>query len=323
MGSGRGALDETIGSDRLISLTRTDEGRRYFSLDGLRSVVNLTDDEALAVASYHLDAWGNFRFPLELNDSKNRFAFTGHIWDQETGLYNAKARYFDPKLGRFLTQDSFLGQIDEPPSLHRYLYANDNPTRYVDPRGHFFIENLIGQQLEKANFNLVGGYSGYSAGGRTSLRRQLRGPVCRRAACSCRPRWLRASRTSSRLGDRTTGGPTTLSPGRPLREDQRRALDAASNPNLSPLDRGQKQQTAMLSTPAVVIEEASWRPCRGGLSRPRLWAFTSPKRRTPTTRSRRRSTTPRRLERGADAFVALGGVATGGQGLVQAGLKAP
>jgi RHS repeat-associated protein len=124
------------GSDRLISLTRTDEGRRYFSLDGLRSVVNLTDDSGSTVASYHIDAWGNFRFPNELITSRNRFAFTGHIYDDETGLYNAKARYFDPKLGRFLTQDSFLGEIDAPPSLHRYLYANDNPTRFVDPTGH-------------------------------------------------------------------------------------------------------------------------------------------------------------------------------------------
>src|SRR5262249_28218689 len=104
------------GSDRLISLFRRDEPRRYFSLDGLRSVVNLTNDSGGTVPPYHLDTWGNFRFPTDPDSSKNRFAFTGHIWDEETGLYNAKARYFDPKLGRFLTQDSFLGQIDNPPS---------------------------------------------------------------------------------------------------------------------------------------------------------------------------------------------------------------
>jgi RHS repeat-associated protein len=126
------------GSDRLISLARPgDEGRRYFSLDGLRSVVNLTNDDGLTVASYHLDAWGNFRFPDELTQSANRFAFTGHIFDTETGLYNAKARYFDPKLGRFLTQDSYFGQIDEPPSLHRYLYGYANPTTFIDPTGHY------------------------------------------------------------------------------------------------------------------------------------------------------------------------------------------
>jgi RHS repeat-associated protein len=65
-----------------------------------------------------------------------RSVFTGHIYDNETGLYDAKARYFDPKLGRFLTQDSYLGQIDEPPSLHRYMYAADRPTFFVDPTGH-------------------------------------------------------------------------------------------------------------------------------------------------------------------------------------------
>ena len=132
----RRTLDGTVGSDRLISLFRRDEPRRYFSLDGLRSVTNLTDDSGAVAASYHLDAWGNYRFPAELDASRNRFGFTGHLFDHETDLYYAKARYFDPTIGRFTSQDSFLGEIDEPPSLHRYFYGNANPTRYVDPTGH-------------------------------------------------------------------------------------------------------------------------------------------------------------------------------------------
>jgi RHS repeat-associated protein len=51
-------------------------------------------------------------------------------------LFNAKARFYDPQLGRFISQDSYLGEADDPPSLHRYFYANDNPTRYIDPTGH-------------------------------------------------------------------------------------------------------------------------------------------------------------------------------------------
>jgi RHS repeat-associated protein len=65
-----------------------------------------------------------------------RSVFTGHVFDTETGLYLAKARFLDPKLGRFITQDSNLGQIDRPPSLHRYLYASDNPTTRIDLTGY-------------------------------------------------------------------------------------------------------------------------------------------------------------------------------------------
>jgi RHS repeat-associated protein len=167
------------GSDRLMSLLRRDEPRRFFGLDGLRSVTNLTDDAGAIAARYHLDAWGNFRFPAELTVSKNRFAFTGYEWDPETGLFNAKARYFDPGLGRFLSQDSFLGQVDDPPSLHRYFYGYANPLRYVDPTGHAagdlwdprsYDWKVFGQEFGTrlgetgANIATLGGYGGIKRG---------------------------------------------------------------------------------------------------------------------------------------------------------------
>jgi RHS repeat-associated protein len=123
-------------SDRLVSLTHAIEGRRYFAFDALGSVVNLTTDSGAVAASYHWSAWGELRNPAELNASSNRFGFTGYEWDQETGLYNARARYYDPDTARFTSQDSYLGQIDDPPSLHRYFYANARPTYFVDPTGH-------------------------------------------------------------------------------------------------------------------------------------------------------------------------------------------
>lgn len=94
--------------------------------------------------NYHLDAWGNYRNPQELEASKNRFGFTGHLFDRETGTYYARARYFDPRLGRFLSQDSYLGEIDNPPSIHRYAWAHNRPTYFVDPTGHGVI-SMIGR----------------------------------------------------------------------------------------------------------------------------------------------------------------------------------
>jgi len=45
-------------------------------------------------------------------------------------------RYYDADTGRFITEDSYLGKTDTPPSLHRYLYAYSNPLAYIDPDGH-------------------------------------------------------------------------------------------------------------------------------------------------------------------------------------------
>jgi RHS repeat-associated protein len=92
-----------------------------------RALVNrlaAEDREATASAVDPLDA------------SANRFSFTGHYFDRETGLYYAGARYYDPTLGRFTTADTLLGRIEDPPSLHRFAYARSSPTRYVDPTGH-------------------------------------------------------------------------------------------------------------------------------------------------------------------------------------------
>ncbi len=56
--------------------------------------------------------------------------------DDETSLVYMKARFYDPDSGRFLTEDSYLGEQDTPPSLNRYLYSYSNPLKYIDPTGH-------------------------------------------------------------------------------------------------------------------------------------------------------------------------------------------
>ena len=102
-------------------------------------VVALSDSSGSVVARYHLDAWGRYRVPTELSASANRFGFTGYLFDQETNLYYAKARFYDPEFGRFTSQDSVLGQMDTPPSLHRFVYAGNRPTFYIDANGHAWI----------------------------------------------------------------------------------------------------------------------------------------------------------------------------------------
>jgi RHS repeat-associated protein len=122
------------GSNRLLSMNNITEGAQFYLFDALGSPVNLTKTDGTVQARYQYDAFGNAR--SQTGDSANVFGFTGHEKDEETGLYYFKARYYDPTLGQFLTQDAFEGMTDLPPSLHKYIYAYGNPTYFTDPDGN-------------------------------------------------------------------------------------------------------------------------------------------------------------------------------------------
>ena len=69
---------------------------------------------------------------------KNEICYTGGIYDESTGLYYLNARYYDPENGRFLTEDTYRGEVNDPDTLHLYVYCKNNPINYVDPSGHLW-----------------------------------------------------------------------------------------------------------------------------------------------------------------------------------------
>ena len=58
--------------------------------------------------------------------------FMIRVW----GLYYLNARYYNPEDGRFMTEDSYRGEIMNPETGHLYVYCANNPVNYVDPSGH-------------------------------------------------------------------------------------------------------------------------------------------------------------------------------------------
>jgi RHS repeat-associated protein len=53
-----------------------------------------------------------------------------------SGIYYFGARFYSPKLGRFLSADTIVPGYGNPQNLNRYGYVRNNPLRYTDPSGH-------------------------------------------------------------------------------------------------------------------------------------------------------------------------------------------
>ncbi len=76
-------------------------------------------------------------FGDSIEDPKDDVGYTGHKFDTDIGLSYMQARYYDPVIGRFYSNDP-IGFRDIH-SFNRYAYANNNPYKYVDPDGKLAV----------------------------------------------------------------------------------------------------------------------------------------------------------------------------------------
>lgn len=109
----------------------------YYHYDGTGSTRVLTYALGASTDTYLYDAYG-----VELASSgatANRYRFAGEQFDVNSGFYYLRARFYDPATGVFVSTDSFAGDPQSPLSLHRYLYAFNNPVNFSDPSGKFSL----------------------------------------------------------------------------------------------------------------------------------------------------------------------------------------
>jgi len=106
----------------------------FFHQDDLGSVLAVSNGKGKITAGYHYDAFGNV-MKQEGKKADQPFRFTGRPLDSATGLYDLRARFYDPKTGQFTSRDPFFGEIDNPSTLSTYQYAFNNPLSFTDPFG--------------------------------------------------------------------------------------------------------------------------------------------------------------------------------------------
>jgi RHS repeat-associated protein len=115
----------------------------YYHADGLGSVTSLSNGAGSLAQTYSYDSFGK---QLSSTGSlTNPFQYTARESDPETSLYNYRARYYDPAIGRFLREDprKFKGGIDF------YVYVSNQPLNLVDPYGLWPSLGDLGKALKQ------------------------------------------------------------------------------------------------------------------------------------------------------------------------------
>jgi RHS repeat-associated protein len=127
----------TVSNTPAAQINKTTGAVTYLHAAETGSVVSATNSNGDVVGAYAYTAYGDIETPAGVMDpehSQTRFGYAGEWKDPETGLYNLRARWYEPTTGNFLTRDPVEQDTNEV-----YSYASGNPYLYTDPLGLWSI----------------------------------------------------------------------------------------------------------------------------------------------------------------------------------------
>jgi RHS repeat-associated protein len=129
----------------------------YFVADAQGSTRALLGASGSVDATFSYDAYGNLT--SQTGTATTPLLYDGQYFDQTTGFYYLRARWFDPSTDQFTTVDPLVAETGQP-----YAYAGDDPINSSDPSGLCSFFNI---------------WCDVFGGGRP--------PVCRTAICVVSP----------------------------------------------------------------------------------------------------------------------------------------
>ncbi|MGI6183295.1 MAG: RHS repeat domain-containing protein, partial [Candidatus Fimadaptatus sp.] len=131
------------------------KGVKYAYVHNLQGdVVGLLDAAGNVVVEYSYDAWGK---PIAVTGGMadtvgklNPFRYRGYVWDEETGLYYLRSRYYRPEWGRFISSDTNMGSEGGFLAHNLYAYCRNNAIAFSDDTGKSPASKIVNAVIDAA-----------------------------------------------------------------------------------------------------------------------------------------------------------------------------
>ncbi|RJQ53427.1 MAG: RHS repeat-associated core domain-containing protein [Nitrospiraceae bacterium] len=138
----------------------------YYHTDHLESSTIITDQNGTNVEDMFYYPYGEMKYHAGSVNVKHKF--NGHEYDGESGLYYMGARYYDPKLARFISADTIVPLPFYPQSLNRYSFTMNNPVVLRELDGHnygSYANSPLTHSSSISSLSSLSGPTGNTTGG--------------------------------------------------------------------------------------------------------------------------------------------------------------
>ena len=146
-------IDYLYGEDGIIGIKIGNE-KYLYRKNVFGDVTEIYNEEGTLVGKYNYNAFGECEIETDEGGiaEKNAIRYRGYYYDEETGFYYLKTRYYDPEIGRFITIDdtSYLAP-NGVNGLNLYAYCGTNPVMNVDPEGTSWWSNFWNSTFGKVS----------------------------------------------------------------------------------------------------------------------------------------------------------------------------
>jgi len=112
----------------LISRVKPDNSINYYHSDFRGSIVAITDASQNITHKYSYGPYGEILQSSELNANPFKYVGAYGVMEEGVGLYFMRARFYDAKIGRFISEDPMW-------DMNLYMYGHNNPLKNIDPTG--------------------------------------------------------------------------------------------------------------------------------------------------------------------------------------------